>query len=299
MQRRTSSRSEAGAVEGDDAHGRPVAVCRCVAGVLASVMLAGAAGLYAQEPVIPVRDFGQGVIGAYEGWYENPDGSFTMLVGYFNRNLEERLDIPVGPDNRIEPGGPDLGQPTYFLPRRQWGVFTVTVPPDFGDQVLTWSLTANGETTSIPLKLDPQWAVEPLENVTMGNSPPVVRFEEGGTEFQGPPLEVAASFETLVADPVTLSIWVTDDLYRRPGRRRAERPPLGVAWSKLRGPDALTFDNSEPEVPETGGQVTVAATFDAPGDYLLRAEVTDSTGKGGGGSQCCWTTVYVTVTVHP
>ena len=299
MQRWTSSRSEAGAVEGDDAHGRSVAVRRCVAGVLASVMLAGAAGLYAQEPVIPVRDFGQGVIGAYEGWYENSDGSFTMLVGYFNRNLEERLDIPVGPDNRIEPGGPDRGQPTYFLPRRQWGVFTVTVPPDFGDQVLTWSLTANGKTTSIPLKLDPQWAVEPLENVTMGNTPPIVRFEEGGTEFQGPPREVAASFETRVADPVTLSIWVTDDLYRRPGRRRTERPPLGVAWSKLRGPGALTFDNPEPEVPETGGQVTVAATFDAPGDYLLRAEVTDSTGKGGAGSQCCWTTVYVTVTVHP
>ena len=131
------------------------------------------------------------------------------------------------------------------------------------------------------MKLDSQWAIEPFENVAMGNTPPVVRFEEGGAEFQGPPLASAASFETRVTDPVTLSVWVTDDLYRRPGRRpTTSRPPLGVGWSKYRGPGGVTFDNPEPEVPETGGQATVAATFDAPGEYLLRVEVTDTTGKG-------------------
>ena len=278
-----------------------VVVSARVAIVLAGVMLAGATGARGQAPVMPVRDrdSGQSVIGAYEGWYQNPDGSFTMLVGYFNRNMKERLDIPVGPNNRIEPGDPDRGQPTHFLPRREWGVFTITLPPDFGEQVLTWTLTANGETTSIPLKLEPQWAVEPFEDAAMGNAPPVVRVEEGGEAFQGPPQDTAASFETRAADSVTLSLWVTDDLYQRPGRRPSTRPPLGVAWSKFRGLGGVTFDSAEPEVPETGGQVTTTATFDTPGEYLLRADVTDTTGKGGGGSQCCWTTVHVAVKVLP
>src|SRR5437867_4638305 len=107
-----------------------------------------------QLPLEPARDSGQSITGAYEGWYQNPDGSFSFLVGYYNRNQKEALDIPVGPNNRIEPGGPDQGQPTYFLPRRQWGVFTITVPKDFGDKKLTWTLTANGQTTSVPLSLN-------------------------------------------------------------------------------------------------------------------------------------------------
>src|SRR5438552_14311282 len=82
----------------------------------------------AQLPLEPLKDSGQGVTPAYEGWFKNPDGSFTLLLGYYNRNLKQTLDIPVGPENRIEPGGPDQGQPTHFLPRRHWGVFTVRVP---------------------------------------------------------------------------------------------------------------------------------------------------------------------------
>ena len=62
---------------------------------------------------------GQGVAPVYEGFDINPDGSFNMWFGYMNRNYEEELDIPVGPDNRIEPtgpgrSGPDAGQPTHF-----------------------------------------------------------------------------------------------------------------------------------------------------------------------------------------
>ena len=52
---------------------------------------------------------GQTTAPAFEGWEPNPDGSFNMVFGYFNRNLEEHLHVPIGPDNRIEPGGPDQG----------------------------------------------------------------------------------------------------------------------------------------------------------------------------------------------
>src|SRR4030095_15564409 len=103
-----------------------------------------------QLPLEPVRETGQSVTGAYEGGDQNPDGSFSLLLGYFNRNQKETLDIPVGPNNRIEPGGPDRGQPTHFLPRRQWGTFVITVPKDFGKNSLTWTLVANGHTKVIP-----------------------------------------------------------------------------------------------------------------------------------------------------
>src|ERR1700722_20911644 len=105
----------------------------------------------------PVHNSGQSITAAYEGWFGNPDGTFSILFGYYNRNLKQDLDIPVGPNNRIElPGpdsGPDHGQPTHFLAGRQWGVFTVTVPKDFGSQKVSWTITANGVTTVLPAGL--------------------------------------------------------------------------------------------------------------------------------------------------
>ena len=65
-------------------------------------------------PLDPPHERGASVTPAYEGWYPNPDGTFSMLIGYYNRNTKEVLDIPVGPNNRVEPGGPDQGQPTHF-----------------------------------------------------------------------------------------------------------------------------------------------------------------------------------------
>ena len=112
---------------------------------LASWFVLGIGGSAAQLLLEPSRESGQSITAAYEGWFKNADGTFTLLLGYYNRNSKQVLDIPVGPDNRIEPGGPDRGQPTHFLPRRQWGVFTVVVPADFGDKKLTWTLTANAE----------------------------------------------------------------------------------------------------------------------------------------------------------
>src|SRR5438132_8873745 len=153
---------------------------------LAATIALAISALPRQLPLEPANDSGQSMTGAFEGWYANTDASFSLLVGYFNRNQKEILDIPVGPNNRIEPGGPDQGQPTHFLPRRQWGVFTITVPKDFGDRKLTWTITANKQTTTIPLHLNPLWNVEPFRHA-MGNTPPQLRFEAGGKVQQGPP----------------------------------------------------------------------------------------------------------------
>ncbi|MYI74864.1 MAG: hypothetical protein F4057_05965, partial [Acidobacteria bacterium] len=108
------------------------------------VVVTGSPEVTAQVTSSAVR--GQNIAPVYEGWEKNPDGSFNLVFGYFNRNLGERIDIPVGPDNTIEPGGPDQGQPTHFYPRRSRFLFKIRVPADFGDKELVWTLTSNGQT---------------------------------------------------------------------------------------------------------------------------------------------------------
>jgi hypothetical protein len=75
---------------------------------------------------------GQDVVPVYEGWLRNADGTFSIVFGYFNRNFKEEPVIPAGPNNNIEPGGPDRGQPTYFLPRRHSFLFRVNIPKIWG-----------------------------------------------------------------------------------------------------------------------------------------------------------------------
>ena len=81
-------------------------------------------------PLSPRPPSGEPIAPFFEGWYKNDDGTFTFSFGYFNLNTEEELDIPVGPDNFIEPAELDGDQPTHFTasPRRNQGVFQVTVP---------------------------------------------------------------------------------------------------------------------------------------------------------------------------
>src|SRR5262245_60375907 len=66
---------------------------------------------------------GQNIAPSFDGWMPNADGSADLLFGYLNRNFEEHLYIPIGPNNMIEPGKQDQGQPTYFFPRRNMHVF--------------------------------------------------------------------------------------------------------------------------------------------------------------------------------
>ena len=267
-----------------------------VAVALASWVVVGAGGAAAQLPLEPARDSGLGVTAAYEGWFKNADGSINLLIGYFNRNQKQTFDIPVGPDNRIEPGGPDQGQPTHFLTKRQWGVFTITVPADFGDKKLTWTLTANGKTTSVPMGLHRDYQVEPFKDAAEGNTPPVLKFQPTGAPLQGPPRGVSLSLNATAGVPATLTVWATDDA-KVDASRRATDTPVTVSWSKFRGLGTVTFSNPKPPVDKTDGKATTTATFSAPGEYLLRAQGNDVSGEGGGGFQCCWTNALVKVTV--
>ena len=103
---------------------------------------------------------GQSVSPAYEGFMPNEDGSFTLYFGYMNSNWQEEFDIPPGPDNRMDPGGPDQGQPTHFYPRRNPFLFTVHVPKDFGGKELIWTLTTNGKTEKAYASLKSDYLID-------------------------------------------------------------------------------------------------------------------------------------------
>ncbi len=265
-------------------------------------VLLGAVRAQSSLPFEPAHDSGQSITGAFEGWFPNPDGTFSLLLGYYNRNQKQILEIPAGPDNRIEPDGPDRGQPTHFLPGRQWGIFTITVPKDFGEKKLTWTLTANGKTTVIPVSLHPQYEVQPFMEAS-GNAPPYISFSESGPFVQGPRGQ-AREISTALAQPVAIELWVADDAkttlsVRPPG------PPITVAWSKFRGPGPVTFSPERPPVEKSDfkapasftGTAKTTATFSQPGEYILRVVANDWSGDGGRGFQCCWTNAQVRVTV--
>ena len=158
-----------------------------------------------------VRERGTSVTPAYEGWYYDKDGSVRLLVGYFNRNTKQEFDIPVGPNNRVEPGGPDMGQPTHFATGRGWGVFSIPVPKDFGNKKLTWTIVANGFTNTITLHTQADYVVEPFEDAANKNTPPKLKFKENGEIFTGAPKGIAEKLTATVGTPLAITVWATDE----------------------------------------------------------------------------------------
>ncbi|PYQ69486.1 MAG: hypothetical protein DMG04_28080, partial [Acidobacteria bacterium] len=230
----------------------------CAAGLMAGGVLVSA-----QVPAAipePRRGAGASVTGAFEGWYYNPDGTRSFLIGYYNRNQQQELDIPIGPNNHIDPGGPDMGQPTHFLTGRQWGMFSVPVPRAFKDtDSYFWEITANGQTTKIPLRVHSDYVMSPFTEISVGNTPPSIRFEENGKSTQGPlaNLATAVSRTASLAAPFVLTFWAVDDMKYTTGTgapMSKPRPPVTSRWSKYRGPGTVTFDKSNPDVEklETG-----------------------------------------------
>ena len=267
--------------------------------------------LAAQQISEPFRKAGASVTPSYEGWFTNADGSHTFLIGYLNRNTAERIEVPVGPNNRFEPGGPDLGQPAVFLPGRLVGAFTITVPKGFDPKArLTWSITANGQTNSVPFWMNEQYEVNPWADVAVGNNPPVIRFDPTGPTIQGPIAMVAKAVArtATVSAGLSLPVWASDDAKYSSGSNAPLRnppPPVILHWSKYRGPGTVTFDKTPPVFEKTegsavfNGKATVLAKFSQPGEYVLHLDVEALSGRGGGGEVGCFTPAMVKVTVTP
>jgi hypothetical protein len=273
-------------------------------------------GAQTQRPLAPLPPSGQRVAPFFEGWYANPDGTATLSFGYSNQNREEIVEIPVGPDNFIEPKEFNGKQPTSFPPvvrddegggggggnrrERERGVFTVTVPAGFKGDVV-WTLRVRGQAYSVPgsTKIGAYQLRWPM---AMGSIPPELRFKADGPAGRGPAGIEADPVRASVGAPLSLTIWVNDDSKREveplPIKERQRKAAINIGWFKHSGPGPVTFSEAKQGVPELSGSVTTSATFQQPGEYVLRVRA-DNFGRvdTSAGNQCCWTNGYVKVTV--
>lgn len=261
----------------------------------------------AQTPLpptyIPQTKFsrGQDIVPSFDGWIRNTDGTFTMVFGYMNRNYEEELVIPAGPDNQLSPGIADQGQPTYFLPRRHAWVFRVKVPADWGKKELVWTINAHDRIEKAYGSL--QSDEEILERLIMTHGGLSPGLDDPN---QPPAIQIAPVETTTVGNAITLAASVTDDGLPKPrpqkvlpasepGRAQTNtsinRPRLGlnVTWMEYRGPGKAIFEHSDPILVADGKAVT-RAIFSAPGTYVLRATANDGELS---------TTSDITVNVNP
>ncbi|MDQ6612554.1 MAG: hypothetical protein M3Y64_08970, partial [Gemmatimonadota bacterium] len=254
---------------------------------------------HAQLPLSPMAPTGQTVTPAFEGWYKNHDGTFSISFGYLNRNSVEELDIPVGENNFIAPGAQNQGQPTHFATRRHWGVFAVVVPADFGPtKKVVWNLKFRGQSYAIPGSLSEQWQIDAIEGeASADDTPPSISFTEGGPAGVGPLGITSSIMTTAVGKPLAIKVFVKDDGKAEPIARSAA--PVALAWFKHQGPGDVTFSTKIATLTATGGTSSTNASFSAPGEYLLRVRANDSPVASAGHAQCCWSNAFVRVTVTP
>jgi hypothetical protein len=247
---------------------------------------------------------GQDVVPVFEGWERNPDGTFNLVFGYMNRNYEEQVDIPIGPNNRIEPGPADQGQPEHFYRRRQQFMFKVKVPADFGKKDVIWTLVHAGKTEKAYGSL--------LETSEIGNltyqenrgGPGDMNYPEEPNK--APTIEMVGSslLTAKKGEPIAITVAVSDDGHPKPRVRRGPAPEvrrdsdgaimsgqrenpitqmvvklnpgatLGVTWTLWRGgPVGVDFEPMRSNVVD--GKATTKVSFDKAGTYRLRAYADD------------------------
>ncbi len=251
-----------------------------------------------QTSLAPASPSGGTVTPAFEGWYKNPDGTFSISFGYFNRNTAEAPDVPVGENNFVSPGAQNQGQPSHFEPRRHFGVFAVVVPADFGEKKVVWTLKFRGQTYAIPGSLRPEWQIDAIEGeASADDTPPVLSFVAGGPTGHGPLGMTTGPLTVAVGKPLSVTVLVKDDGKAEPIARSAA--PVDLTWFKHQGPGAVTFAPSTFRLTPTGGTATTSVSFSQPGDYMLRVRANDSPAVTAGHAQCCWSNAFVRVTVTP
>ncbi len=248
-----------------------------------------------------LRPRGQNVIPIFDGWFENPEGSYTLCFGYFNMNTEQSLDIPLGPENRIEPSQYDGLQPTHFDPvpdpaltskyRHHWCVFSLTVPDDFGTEEIVWTLTSQGDELVVPGWLLPEYVLDEPTSSGRDAAAPFLRLEEDGPELQGRRGLWAGPRTVRANEPLPLTAWI----------RHAE-PGTWLGWTKHQGPGEAMFSESEIRLDAADGAPTTTVTFSQPGSYIVRVQAINDPESSGNPTygfefHCCWTNGYVRVEV--
>ena len=264
--------------------------------------------LQAQQPPFPGIEYprGQDVSPTFDGWEKNPDGSFSLWFGYFNRNTEEEVDVPIGPENTFDLGTGDQGQPTHFYPGRRWWVFKVIVPKDWPrEKRLVWTLTNRGRTNLSKGWLQPEWEADKLLISANAAADPFLMslgrpISDAIIAGDTAPVITGGPAQTVtLPGTATLRVTVTDD--GLPKLRRGDRTADGqvrggvegvrVRWILYRGPGKVQFDpNVSPPVYGKPITTETKVSFSAPGNYRIRAIAGDS---------ALFSTVDIDVKVNP
>jgi hypothetical protein len=212
---------------------------------------------------------GQHIEPAFEGWKPNPDGTYNMMFGYMNENWEEEPDVQIGENNYFSPGEADRGQPTHFLPRRNRFTFEVTVPSDWGDRELVWTINVNGKERKAFATLRQDYLVDNMviasETGSLGagtsspesraNIPPVVTVPGDSVRVAkvGEPINLDTSvWDDGLPKPRRGSATSSDDLEQRMMRRPTQvtvgkTNGLFLSWNVYRGPGKVVFDPPLPK----------------------------------------------------
>jgi hypothetical protein len=226
---------------------------------------------------------GQNVVAAFDGWERHADGTFGMVFSYYNRNYEELIDVPIGTENNIEPGGPDQGQPTHFLPARHKFVFSVTVPKDWDPKKrLVWTLIVRGKTEKANAFLLPEWEINNQVRAQNGNSSHPVTVGNAADYNEAPVITPGPAQRITLPATATLTAAVKDDgLPKRAGGRAAAtrsttpQNQLFVNWVMYRGPVGATVKFASDSSPVEDGNASTTAAFSRPGEYVIRTYADD------------------------
>ena len=249
-----------------------------------------------------LRPAGQPVIPIFEGWMTRPDGTHDLCFGYFNMNLDEVIDIPLGPDNYIEPVEFDGVQPTHFMevPEREgryFCLFTVTVPVGFGARRVTWTLRQMDRVFEVPGHTSvPGYRITDFVHASRDLMAPELAFlEPQGPTFVGKRGGTAGVADAQAGRPARLAVAVSHP-------EEGDQLAAGMVWwGKYRGPPGENVHFSQralyfsAEEAHAGIVAETDVTFADPGVYMLFVQ----TRQGSFIDQCCWTNGYLNVRVAP
>ena len=254
----------------------------------------------------------------FDGWYPNPDGTVTLSFGYSNLNREEVVEIPLGPDNFIEPkeyrrtaadvvpAGRARLRPTAAaaaaIAASASGACSRSRCRRASRATSCGRCAYRGQTYSVPGQHEERrlpaatgrWRWDRFRRSCVSGRRPGGRGPAG---IQADPVRAS------VGAPLSLAIWVTDDSVTGTGagadhgsaseagdeRRPGSSTPVRGRSSSARRSSAIA---------SLTGTATTSATFKQPGEYVIRVRA-DNFGRldTSAGNQCCWTNGYVKVTV--
>lgn len=306
---------------------------------VASISTSAAAQDWTQRefPLAPPNANDNFVAPFFDGFYENADGTWTLSFGFLNRNDDALIEIALGEDNFIEPAQYDGVQPTSFPvvsysgfggPRER-GTFGVIVPADFDGDVW-WTVTTDGYTTKVPGRLEgPGQIITGAYELSTGpmaagSLRPGIRFTENGSDLAGiEGVQYPERLTATVGEPIDVHFWAKDRGERELGAVNMtlwkHQGPVGgqIAFESFveapvetrprrpgtrePGPGPVATRDVIP-LPTEGPNADMghfSATFDTPGEYVIRIRIDNFNAPDSmPGQQCCWSNGYVVVSVN-